>query len=522
MRRLWILALLVILLLGWIVLSAQQPAPPNPQPASVQTPANPLEPDLSPTPSRAAPASEAPEQTRRVFVGCEDAIEISTEPPPPPPVKNEEGKSASLGKTATSESPVISRRNIIKVILGLAALLTMAYVAGHPRFQSLEYRFRVAHLATAGFPFVLLGWIAGHPAVDIISQPVLRDLRPLVTFGLGWVGFAVGFRFDVRRLTGLQATITSVVAVTTLVPAALIVAVSLPLLAEASGDSATWTAVRDAFILATAGAMTAGSAPMLLRYRGASERSIERLAALVHLEQLAAVIGLMLLVAFFRPEGLQVAWQLPGVAWIFIILGLGTMMGAVIYVLITMADTGPHFALALLGSVAFAGGMASYLRLSPVVVCFIAGAIAVNFPGEWRARASEALTRLERPIYFVFLVIAGALWRGAGWYGWVMMLLFVAARFAGKWLATTSVRSQAREAGFGAAESRAITLAPIGALSIAVIVSAQDLYLSPNLPLLVTAVIGGAVVTEIVTQFAYWGRTVAADDDLNPDAADPA
>ena len=45
-------------------------------------------------------------------------------------------------------------------------------------------------------------------------------------------------------------------------------------------------------------------------------------------------------------------------------------------------------------------------------------------------------------------------------------------------------------------------LAPLGALSIAIVVSAEDLYCSPSIPWIVTAVIGGAIVTEILVQWS--------------------
>ena len=72
--------------------------------------------------------------------------------------------------------------------------------------------------------------------------------------------------------------------------------------------------------------------------------------------------------------------------------------------------------------------MASFLRLSPVVVCFIAGAVLQNFPGQWKEQVRSALARVERPVYLLFLLIAGALWRVDEWQGWALMLAFVAAR----------------------------------------------------------------------------------------------
>ena len=77
--------------------------------------------------------------------------------------------------------------------------------------------------------------------------------------------------------------------------------------------------------------------------------------------------------------------------------------------------------LLLLGSVAFAAGMAATLRLSPVVVCFFVGLLLANFPGDYKERVTETLTRLERPIYLLFLLVVGAHWRLQDWRGWALL-----------------------------------------------------------------------------------------------------
>ena len=40
--------------------------------------------------------------------------------------------------------------------------------------------------------------IARLPAVGILTDDVIAEVTPVLHFGLGWLGFLVGFRFDVR------------------------------------------------------------------------------------------------------------------------------------------------------------------------------------------------------------------------------------------------------------------------------------------------------------------------------------
>lgn len=417
---------------------------------------------------------------------------LSLEPPPPP-------------EPATEHGPRESAPQIIKAVLGLAGLFGLAYLGGHRRVQQLERKLGISHVVTAGLPFVVLGAVAHLPSVGILSDAVLWQIRPLLPLGLGWIGFTVGFRFDARLAESLAPGMASVGILSAALPAATIIASCGVLLMATEGPWQSAAFLRDALILGTAGAMTARSAPHLLEARGAAESTIDRVWSIVQVEQLAGVVGLMLTAAYFRPQGAAVAWQLPGTAWLFITLGMGTTMGGVIYATLGKLKGGPEFSLLILGSVAFTAGIASFLRLSPLVVCFIAAVILANLPGHSRSQVRKAMLGLERPIYLLFLVIAGSLWKMGAWEGWVLMVLFVLARLGGKRLAVAAWRSGTLT-DLTAEEKRSLVFSPLGALSIAIVISAQDLYFGPTVPWMLTAVIGGAIVTELIVQASARGR----------------
>lgn len=81
------------------------------------------------------------------------------------------------------------------------------------------------------------------------------------------------------------------------------------------------------------------------------------------------------------------------------------------------------------------------------------------------------------------------------------MVVFVAARLAGKWIAV-QICCKRVPGGLSSDEKRSLIFSPIGALSIAIVVNAQDLYYGATISWMVTAVIGGAIVTEIIVQIA--------------------
>ncbi len=417
-------------------------------------------------------------------------ILIAPQPPMPPPLRPD-----------VRPVPLQSASEVIKVLLGLVFIFALAYLAGTSQVQALEKKLQVTNVVTAGLPFVFLGVIAHTRGVGILSESVLWELRPVLALGLGWIGFATGFRFDSRLGESLRPGTSAVSLITASVPFATIVAVSALLLVYVEHSPANAIFLRDAMVLGTAGAMTAYTVPEFLRVRGSGRYFIDRVASIVTLEQLAGFVGLLLVAAYFRPEDNSVAWRLPGTAWLFITLGMGTMIGGVVWGMLGKIKAGPEFTVLILGSVCFTAGMASFLRISPLVVCFIVGLILVNLPGTSKDQIREVLEHMERPIYLLFLLVAGSLWDVTKWQGWALMFLFVPARLFGKWLAVRACRNEVPN-GLSLEEQRSLIFSPMGALSIAIVVNAQNLYFGSTVSWMVTAVIGGAIVTEVIVQVA--------------------
>jgi Kef-type K+ transport system membrane component KefB len=389
---------------------------------------------------------------------------------------------------------------VIRTILGLLALMVLAYLGGHARVLAWEKRLGISQVITAGFPFVLLGVLSRNGNVGILTDPILAELSPLLRLGLGWVGFVAGIRFDTRMFQGLPARTLRVVTLSTIFPFAFVVGASALLLfaiSEGPIELRDPVLLRDALILGTAGAMTAVTSTRLGRAeRGRSEHG-RVLSRVIRLEELAGVLGLLFVAAFFRPT--NQSWQMPGTAWVLLTIGLGATAGLLIHAILQRRSTGADFLVLTLGSISFVAGAAGYLLLSSVVVAFIAGVLLANFPGGYHERLREMLFRLERPIYLLSLFIIGALWRVDDWRGWVLMPVFMALRLLGKWLGTTLALADA-DLGLDGEERRAIAMPPLGPLAIAIVTNALLLYPGGSISLIVSAVIGGGVLTEIFLQ----------------------
>jgi hypothetical protein len=152
--------------------------------------------------------------------------------------------------------------------------------------------------------------------------------------------------------------------------------------------------------------------------------------------------------------------------------------------------------------VALASGMAGYLGLSPLVAGAIAGALLTNLPFERMGELRETILQLERPLYLVFLLVAGALWDPTAWQGWLLVPVFVLARVGAK-VAGADIAVRVGPAELPDARTLGLALSPQSPIAIATIVSFATLTLGSHatfVPWMMTAVIGGAVLTELTVQ----------------------
>lgn len=408
-------------------------------------------------------------------------------PPPEPPAPVPAGRRTTI---------------VLKTLLGLLALLVLAYLGGHPRVQRWEQRLGISQVITAGLPFIVLGSLARHPAIGVLNDFVLGQISPLLRLGLGWIGFVVGFRLDARMLEQLPTSSMRAALWSALMPFALVLAASLPLLTAGAHEAALKGVrdpvfLRDAIILGLAAAMSSPTVTRLF----ASARESERVSRIIRLEELAGIVGLGVVAAFFRPQESAATWQIPGATWILLTVGLGTTLGLIVYAILQRRSADPDFLVLSLGSISFAAGAASYLHLSSVVVAFIAGALLGNLRGSYHERLRSLLLQMERAIYFVSLVVIGALCKLDDLRNWLMMVVFMSARLLGKWLATLlAFKDEPPEP---RREARTLlAFAPMGSLAIAIVINAQLLYPGGAIATIAAAVVGGGVLTEMFLQFA--------------------
>ena len=385
---------------------------------------------------------------------------------------------------------------VASVVVAMAVAVALAVLGAHPRVLRWERRFGLTVLASSGFPFLLLGVLFRE--LGVLTPKVLTDLRPLFEFGLGWVGLSVGTNLDLRRFDRLPSSFAPVIALASLLPivcAAIACSLTLIWLGVVPGRGLT----RDALILMACAAVSAPANLELLlrRWKGAMHFVQE----VTRVDQLAALGILGFIAIMFRPDRTATLWHLPRSGWFLMTLGLGTVLGVVLFILVRrVADRTEELAL-LMGGVALASGMAGYLALSVAVVGALAGAVLINSPLQNPERIVTTLRDVERPLYFLFLFVVGAAWRPDEWQGWVLGLVFALSRGYGKVIAARIAAWL--EKTLPEWRPLAVSLLPESTIAIVVLFSATTLGgggESAPVRWAINAVIVGSVLTEIAVQ----------------------
>ena len=391
---------------------------------------------------------------------------------------------------------------VLRVLLGLAATVVLAIAAAHPRVRRLENRFGLTIAIASGLPFIVLGYAFQHPAIGVLDRDLLRALAPFVEFGLGWVGFVLGLEFDVRKLDDLPDGIGSAIAAESLIPflfAAAMTIGALQLLGPSAGDLGE----RNALLVGACAAVSAATAPLALA-RGAGRTVARILDRIAQLDDIFALVVLLFIGAWFRPVT-SVGWQLPAIAWLFLTVGLGGVLGMLSYALIRGAKSGPEELALTLGAVAFSAGVTGRLALPPLVVCAVAGALLANLPRRRRGtQLAQTLRTVERPVVLLFMLIAGATAPFDQWQGWALMPVYLLARTAGKVLGARAAKR------FGPTELRGapgieLALLPQSPMAVATMLSAWSLYSGAIknervLGWLFSAVIVGSYFNDVIVQ----------------------
>ena len=313
--------------------------------------------------------------------------------------------------------------------LALVLVVAVAYLAAHLVVDRLARHFRVV----SGAEYLLLGILLGPRVSGLLTADVVHSFAPLTTLALGWLGAAVGVRLYLPalvRVPGITFRLAFVESVLTFVVVTAVEAATVVWLYDLPLAGAL---LPGAALGGIAVASSSRGVELVSRRTSARSAGLAQLEVAVLVNSLVAVLAFGLVASAWHPPVLVGGRPLTTTEWMVVTIGIGVVAGVLFHLFMRDERDLDRLFVSLTGGVILVSGAATYAGLSPILAALVFGAILVNTSRN-RAEVSEALERVERPLYLVLLVFAGAAWHPTARAGlWVLpIVLFVIVRAFGK------------------------------------------------------------------------------------------
>lgn len=311
-------------------------------------------------------------------------------------------------------------------LLLVIAVALLAVLASQRRLLEAR-RLLLAHLAASGLVFILLGVLCGPHGGALLSVPTLASFDPLVALSLGSAGLLLGLSLERSVLKALPFRAFAASFSQSLVTLVLVAGACMAVLWPTGRPD--WSAdLGGALLLAAAACLSSGHLALLWASSGRITMAQGRSVAL--LAFIDDFLGLFALaVALVFGTGASPA---QGAMFLAEAIALGAVCALLFILLLEGPGRGAEATAILIGGVALVSGAAAYLRVSPLLSGFTAGALLVLFSRRKADGLYRTLSNLERPVYLVLLFLIGAHVNLRDAWAWMFLPAFVGVRFLGK------------------------------------------------------------------------------------------
>lgn len=295
----------------------------------------------------------------------------------------------------------------MKTIAGILFLAVLA-LAGHRKtFVKIVPFGAGSFFFLTGTEFLLVGYLLGDSFLGILDAHTLVRARPFLILGLGWIGLLAGIQLEWKalRMFGRASYLRILLYGGSVL---VLVSVGLYALFHLWFPSDPQIGLAVAVLAVTALCTAHASIALWMQQVSKQKRPLGLILQFVSsITDVIAIVLFGLLVGFYQPSGSGVGLTfLPLEKFVFSLL-LGVLMGILLLMLFRTRLGEVDKILIVIGLVLFGGGMAYLLGISPLLVHLAAGVVLANFSLK-SDETFQLLMRIERPLYLIFLMIAGA------------------------------------------------------------------------------------------------------------------
>jgi len=289
-------------------------------------------------------------------------------------------------------------------LLILIAFLGARFITKRTSFSPVNYFFY------SGFIYIFLGLSLGRSGLVVLKSSILTGLTPLISLGLGWVGFLFGFQLETKYLKRFSRKYINLS--------------FLQFLFVFFSGSLAFSLILKSFypseqifllygMAAALGFLLSLNSPTLLNMvsRAAPLRGNYHYLArfLVSVSGFWGIVGLALLSSFWHYPFFESKILLKGGGFLLLSTLFPILVGHIFYFLTKKKASEEQMLVYLLGLVFFISGTAFYFNLPPLYLSMVMGITFSNLT-RIHEKLYPLLLSTEKPLYIIFLILIGALW----------------------------------------------------------------------------------------------------------------
>lgn len=298
----------------------------------------------------------------------------------------------------------------MKALFAFGLLILLGFLGARLIVRRSSFLSPLTFLFISGLVYVFLGFALGSRGINVLSERVLTGLNPVISLGLGWIGFLFGFQLELKYLRRFPRKYIGLSFIQFL----------FVLVMVGVGTSA---ALRRLFPLFTPkisyglavafGLLISLNSPTLLN---AASRVIPSKGGLYYLARFLVsvsgfwgIVGLAILACFGHYPFFESSLIFMGAVFFTTATFLPALLGYVFHILTKRRTEGQDLLVYLLGLVFFVSGAAFYFNLPPLYMGMVLGITYSNLT-RIQEKLYPLLLSTENPLFITFLILIGALW----------------------------------------------------------------------------------------------------------------
>jgi len=298
----------------------------------------------------------------------------------------------------------------MKAFIAFGLLILISLLGSRFLFKRKKVFNPLYYFILSGLLYIFLGVFLGKHYLNVLSPDVLKGLYPLISFGLGWIGFLFGFQLEVKYLRRFSRKFIALSFLQFLLVFLVVGASSSFVLRWIFPSQPLSILYGLAVALGLLGTL---SSPTLLNY--ASTRIPKKgdyyyLARfLVSVSGFWGIIGLAVISSFWHFPLLERIILGKGLILFLSLFLFAALFGFIFHFLTVKRVSEQDLFVILLSAVFFGSGAAFYFNLPPLCVCMVMGIVFSNLTKR-HEKIYPLLLSSEKPFYILFLILSGALW----------------------------------------------------------------------------------------------------------------